>query len=394
MEYEDNNQDNGLIFLKMFRELAREHEDNCISIYVPTSRAGEKVISKHAQKKLKNKLKEIRSDLVEAGMNEKETGSLLKPAEELLEDDNFWRKQSDGLAIFIKRNDMKWFTLPVHFEEKIYIGDHFYLLPLFPFFNNDGEFYLLALSQKEVKLYECSKNYITEIVIDDLIPGSLEDVVGYDYEEKSLQYRTGHGGDGGAMFHGQGRSKDKDKEEIVRYFRAVDKGLMELLADDKKPMVLACVDYYYPVYKRLTAYPELFEKFVNGNPDDEDPLVLHSEAWLLIKDHFRKQRGNKINQFRELSGSDKTAVTTGDVVTASVDGRVDTLFIVEGKDKYGNYDPEKRKVYISPGERKQGDVSLFNFSAINTLLNGGWVYISTEDEMPSKDTEINAILRY
>ncbi|MEA1887535.1 MAG: hypothetical protein U9N72_10045 [Bacteroidota bacterium] len=312
----------------------------------------------------------------------------------MLEDENFWRNQSDGIAIFIKRNGMKWFTLPVHFEEKVYIGDHFYLLPLFPFFNDDGEFYLLALSQKEVKLYECSKNYITEIVIEDLIPGSLEDVVGYDYEEKSLQHRTGHGGDGGAMFHGQGRSKDEDKDEIVKYFRAVDKGLMKLLANDKKTMVLACVDYHFPVYQRISSYPNLFDRFINGNPDNEDPLVLHSEAWLLIKEYFRKQRENKITMFRELSGSGKTAVILDEIVRASVDGRLDTLFIVSGKDKYGTYDSEKRKLNISRGERKRNEVSLFNFSAINTLLNGGWVYISTEDEMPSKDTEINAILRY
>ncbi|MGM0667498.1 MAG: hypothetical protein ACQETA_09265 [Bacteroidota bacterium] len=394
MKNKDAKQGNGLMSLRMFKELAKEKGDICISIYIPTSRAGEKVISKHAQKKLKNKLKETSSALVEAGTDKKEAGALLKPAEEMVEDNNFWRKQSDGLAIFINKNGMRSFTLPVDFEERLYTGDHFYLLPLFPFFNDDGEFYLLALSQKEVKLYECSKNHITSIVIDDLIPGSLEDVVGYDYEEESLQHRTGQGGDAGAMFHGQGGSKDEDKDEIERYFRAVDKGLMKFLANDKKPMVLACVESHFPVYQQITSYPGLFDSFISGSPDKEDPLVLHSEAWLLVKDYFSKQREDKINTFRKLSGTSKTAVVPDDIIIASVDGRIDTLFVAGGKDKYGTYDPKKRKLKISGGETKDREVSLFNLAAINTLLNGGWVYISEGDKMPLENTEVNAILRY
>jgi len=394
MKKKDANKGNGLMSLKMLRELAGEQGDNCISIYIPTSRAGEKVISGHAQKKLKNKLKELSSELVETGTGKNEAAGLIKPAEELLEDDNFWRNQSDGLAIFINSKGMKYFTLPVDFEDLVYRGDHFYLLPLFPFFNNDGEFYLLALSQKEVSLYECSKNHISSIIIDDLIPGSLEDVVGYDYEEKSLQHRTGHGGDAGAMFHGQGRSKDEDKDEISRFFRAVDKGLMKLLAGDKKPMVLACVEAHFPVYRQVTSYPAIFENFINGNPENEDPLVLHSEAWLLLEKYFRKQREDKTRTFRKLSGSEKTAVSPDDIVIASVEGRIDTLFVAGGKDKYGTYEAKKRKVNISGGERKGEDVSLYNFAARETLLKGGWVYISTGGEMPLENTELNAILRY
>ena len=71
MKNKDAKQGNGLMSLRMFKELAKEKEDNCISIYIPTSRAGEKVISKHAQKKLKNKLKETSAALVEAGTGKK-----------------------------------------------------------------------------------------------------------------------------------------------------------------------------------------------------------------------------------------------------------------------------------------------------------------------------------
>lgn len=384
----------GLITLNMFLKLAGVQGGNCISIYLPTSRAGEKVISQHAQKKLKNIIKDTGLKLSERGMAEKEFAPLLKAAKELLEDDDFWRHQSDGLALFINGEGMRRFTLPVHFEEKVYISDHFYLLPLFPFFNNDGEFYLLSLSQNEVKLYECSKNFITEIVIEDLIPGSLKDAAGHDFEEKSLQYRTGHGSYDGAMYHGQGRSKDHDRDEIVKYFRAIDNGLMKLLANGKKPMVLACVESHYPVYRQISAYPDIYDEYISGNPDNEDPLVLHQEAWLLLKNHFRKKRENKTALFRELQGSDKTDVDLNGIIRKSADGRTDTLFIQGGKDKYGTYEPENRTAEISGSEQKPGEKSLYNLAAIYTLLNGGWVYIMTGDNMPAGNTEINAILRY
>jgi DNA polymerase II large subunit len=80
--------------------------------------------------------------------------------------------------------------LPLNFEEFSYVSNEFYLKPLMPVFNDDGLFYLLTLKADEVKFYEGMRDSITEIRIEDLVPSRIEDRVGYDHEQKNLQFRT------------------------------------------------------------------------------------------------------------------------------------------------------------------------------------------------------------
>ena len=103
-------------------------------------------------------------------------------------------------------------------------------------FVGDGNFYLLMLERSNVKLYECTQHSFTEVKIDDCIPETKQDVVGYDYEQKNLQFRTGQGATaGGAIYHGQEAATGKRKNEITRYLRAINDGLAPLLKEDTMP---------------------------------------------------------------------------------------------------------------------------------------------------------------
>lgn len=394
MEETKYSADTGLMTREQLLQLAGLHGSNCVSIFIPTERAGNSVDAGHGQLRLKNNLKEVGNILDEEGLSAKKKKEILGPLDKLLEDDQFWRNQSDGLAVYTDGKKTHTFTLPVHFKPQVYVKDHYYMLPVIPYFNDDGIFYLLSVSMQHVKLYECSKHFIEEIVVDDLTPGRLEDVVGYDFEQKSLQNRSGQGGESGAMFHGQGAGKDDKGMEKEKFFRAVDTGVMQVLKAQKAPLVLACVDEYYPVYEKVTSYAHLFEKHISGNPDEMDPLELHDEGWLLLEDHFRKVREEKKHALRDASAGPKASSDAREIIPAAVDRRVDTLFIEAEKDLFGIYDMENRTVELAaPGDRSY-QASLYNLAAVHTLLNGGEVYIAGEDEMPLQGTELNALLRY
>ena len=396
MRKNDKSDKNGLLSEKQFHQLAGLHGRNCISIYIPTARAGEEVDGKMGQRRLNNQLKALRGTLEEHGLSENEIQEAIKPAADLLEDVHFWRNQSDGLAIFLQEGEMEYYTLPLHFNERNCVADHYYLLPLIPLFNDNGRFFLLVLSQQKVKLFEGSRHAITEIYMEDLLPGKLEDAVGYDYEEKSLQHRSGQGGDAGAMFHGQGKGKDDKEQEIEKYFRTIDKGLMKVLNDEKVPLVLACVDHYYPVYKQVTRYGHFFDGHLGGNFDHADPIELHERAWMLLSDYFKGNRQQKIKLFRDMSAGGKTLEDIRDIVPASVEGRVDTLFIMKGAECYGLYDEDHRAVRLDDKQLTNNirHADLYNMAAIHTLRNGGRVYLEEPGGMPLKETEINALLRY
>lgn len=375
-------------------KLARHHDLDCISIYLPTTRAGEAVNQKRAQLRLKNIEKELEESIMRRGANEQLKTSLQK-IREIREDDLFFRHQSDGMAIFVSSGKVWTFTMPVRFEQKCYLSDHFYLLPLFPYFNDNGIFYLLALSLSQVNLYECTRHSVSEVNLEEVAPRSLEEVVGVDYEDKSLQYRTSGSSGGGnpdVRYHGQGSGKDDRDKETEKFLREVDHAITSLLEPEEAPLVLACVDHYLPVYREVTAYRHLFPRHIPGNPDETDPLMLQERGWSLVEEHFTRRRRDKRELIRNLSATGKASYEPGEIVAAALDGRIDTLFVQKGKDLYGIYDLEKRLIRKNP--ERDHEVSLFNMAATHTLLNGGEVYMENPDQMPFKESDINALYRY
>jgi hypothetical protein len=389
----DEDELNGLMNKRQFEDLANTHGTHCISIYLPTYRAGEDVDSGKSRIMLKNLLKEARQKLDRLKIGDNEIDRNLEPAKALLDDKHFWRNQSDGLALYIKDGKMEHYTLPVHFKEQVYVADHFFMMPVIPLFNDDGTFFLLALSMRSVKFYECSRHMIAELIIDDLVPGELEQAVGYDYEDKNLQFRSGQDGKEGAMFHGHGSGKEDRSSEIASFFRSVDDGLMKILHEEDAPLVLACVDEYHPIYKKVSAYDHIHDEFVPGNPDRSDPILLHEKAWDVVQDHFKQKRKEQAEILRQLSATGRTSYDIREIIPAAVDGRVETLFLLEDTDEFGLYDENTRSLII-PEEPEEYQASLFNMAVVHTLLKGGNAFIEKEGGMPLKNTRINALLRY
>ncbi|MCB2208047.1 MAG: hypothetical protein KQH67_07085 [Bacteroidetes bacterium] len=378
---------------KDFKELAEVHDQHCISIYIPTARAGEDADKNHGRLRLKNSIKKVQKILTDYGLTEREIDNYLSSVKNLVDDHNFWRDQSDCLVIFLRNQMMKYYKIPIDFEEFTYVSDHFYLKPLISLFNGDGKFFLLNISLKGVKFYEGTRHTITRVFIDDLVPEKLEEVVGYDYQNKTLQFRSGQGGEAGAMFHGQGSGKDDKNVELEKFLRAVDKGLMKLIQDDDAPLILACVDHYLPVYAHITSYSNLFNKNISGNHEHTSPIELHELAWVLVEETFQQKRKKIINSMRDLSASGKTSYEINEIISASIDGRIEALFIQQLKDRYGLYDSINRSLIIDES-LKTGHASLFNLAAVQTWLNNGQVFLVGPDEMPFEGTIINALFRY
>src|SRR5690625_5020011 len=128
-----------------FEELARFDNDPCISIFLPTEKAGHEVLNEKSKIQLKSTWNEVSDKLQDQGLPPDEIDRLGEPVEKLLDDRNFWRHQREGLALFISKDFFRSYTLPVDFAEVSYVSDHFYLKPLVPLFSGDGRFYLLSL---------------------------------------------------------------------------------------------------------------------------------------------------------------------------------------------------------------------------------------------------------
>ncbi len=382
-----------LITKKEIEQLDSIHSETCISIFIPTHRAGEAVLQGKDALHLKNQLKDVKNKLEEEEMGPREIDSLLMPIKELLDDSEFWRHQSDGLAIFRSDTYFEKYTLPIHFEVFNYVANGFYTKPLLPMFVGDGKFYVLALELETVKLYECTRHSIVDIVIDDLIPSRMEERVGYDYEQKSLQYKSGADAQGRAMYHGHAEADRDRKKEITQYFRAIDKGLSSLLNTNNIPMVVASQDYLFSIYKEENSYKQLLDDHISCNLSETDKFLLQEMALEKVTPIFDKDRKEKVESFKQYDGTGRTSSEIEQVLPAALEGKIDALFLENRKDIWGVYNPEKRQVRIDE-DPFPTSVSLLNKAAIKTFLNGGKVYLLEKEEMPNPYSKVNALYRY
>ena len=190
------------------------------------------------------------------------------------------------------------------------------------------------------------------------------------------------------------RGADRDrKNEIARYFRAVDNGLMTLIKDDNIPMVVASQEYLFSIYKEENSYPHLLENYISCNLSETDKFLLHEMAWEKVKPVFDTDRENKIALFKQYEGTGRTSSEIEQILPVSLEGKIDTLFVQNRADIWGVYDPEKRHVRVDE-EPQLSSVSLLNKAAIKTFLNGGTVYLLEKDVMPNPYSKVNALYRY
>ncbi len=377
-----------------FEELARFNNNLCISIFLPTERAGHEVLNEKSKIQLKSRWKEVYEKLKDQGLRQDEIDQLGEPVEKLLDDRNFWRHQSEGLALFISKDFFRSYTLPVDFVEMSYVSDHFYLKPLVPLFSGDARFYLLSLQPDKVRFFEATRYRCEPIDIEDKVPAQLEDRVGHDFEERGTKRKTQNSRMGSFTQHGYAPASKDERNEILRFFRAVDKGLDDILHDQRVPLVLACQDYLYPIYEEATSYQHLYPDHVSGNPtaDYPDDKQLHQKAVEVLEPFFNKDKDEKLAAFQEL-GPERVSSSVSEIIPALYEGKVDTLFLQNREDIWGKYNEKMASVEVNP-EQQNGDVSLMNLAAVKAIEQQGKVFLVDRQFMPTQESKICAVYRY
>lgn len=371
-----------------FKELSEIDKGYCISIYVPTQRSGE---NKTSAIKFKNQISEVTKELEKLGLKPREVEAHTKPLKDLLDNGELWRHLSDALVVFKTDDKFEHFTLPLDVEAFSVVSNSFYLLPLMPVFNQDDKFYILAISPNQNRLYEASQHEIAEIETGEDFPGNMLDTVGYDVEQKSLQFRTGQTGRGNALYNGQGEGVDDKEKEIRRYLEDVDKSLADIIGTNGAPLVLASVENIFGHFREYSSYKNIYPKFVSGNFDDGNVLVMHEKAVDILQPYFDGKKTEKENQF---SGGDaKITSDIEEVVLAAHAGSIETLFVEKGKHVWGIYHPTEAKITVHE-TRQPLDNCLLDYAARTAFLKNAEVYVKGKDNMPNSKSAVNAVLRF
>lgn len=211
------------------KELIADRNAPCVSIYAPTQKGGKGLDLSHWKHLLENAERQLTAWNCPAEQRD----SLLDPAYSLLKDEEFWKYTSEGLALFIAPEFLRAYRLPFPFAEKTQVSHSFYIKPLIPWVQDDGRFYILALSQNHVRLLEATRHAVHELKPG--APTSKAEANQNHEHENLLNLHTHHDAAGKAMhavFHSQG-GDDTRKKELLHFFQKIDHSICGYLGNSQ-----------------------------------------------------------------------------------------------------------------------------------------------------------------
>lgn len=361
----------------------------CVSIHLATHRRYPEWTQDPIR--FKTLLGKAEADL--AAREEKEHGSLLDPARRLLDDPGIWEYALDGLAVYASASYAAAFRVPMQLPETVVVADTFHTKPLFRFLRSNQRYYVLAISQNAVTLYHGS-SFGAEPVELEALPGDLTAALGVSELNEHQRGIVVHGGGaGGRAFHGRGPGKEERKETLLKFFRAVDKGLHEYLRQERAPLILAAVKYYRPIYKEVNTYPHLLEDGLEGNYDRANGEAIHAEAWPLVTRERERRVREWVERYRSLAPKGLAVDGVEPVASAVVQGRVRSVLAAENGNTWGRLDRGTGEVTLFQGPDGGTRPDLLDDVCEEAWKRGAEIHVLTQPELPT-DRPIAAVLRF
>lgn len=287
-------------------------EAGCVSLYVPTSpltqdadvgRIETKNLSAEAIAQLRA------SDLDGAAVDELE-----EVLEDLVEDEAFWERQANSLAVFATAAGARTFRLPNRLTALVEVSDRFHVKPLLRAVTFPQAAFVLALSQNGARLVEVAPDVAPVEVRVPGMPRDAASAVG----KASL-------GDRSADRRIQG--SEGLKVRLRQYARQVEQALRPVLAGHDLPLILATTDPLGTIFHGVNTYPHLVEPVIAGNPDDSTDVTLAEASRGVLDAVYAEDLAGLRARYEERvpqgRGSDDLAV----IARAATFGAVDTVFL-------------------------------------------------------------------
>lgn len=367
----------GVLTKEIFNDLASFKATNCVSILIPTHSSGVEINEQVDQTRFKNALQNVEKKLLEKEVDQIMIQKTLQPSYDLLRNDEFWLKLSDGLAVYMSENTFKYIKLPAAPVEEILVNSSFLLAPLIPFISRSEYFYLLSISKKQAKLFKADYFGIQFIPVNEL-PDGMDDVV--HIEEEQQLFRTGGG-------------RPDDKMNVAMYLKEVDRTLRSsVLRDEHVPLLLAGVEYQIPIFRSVSGYKNIWPEALTGNHDHDNMSSLYSQAKEIMMPYFEERKNKALNDYGNKSATALTSSIISDIIPAAYYGQIAQLFVQEHAHVWGTFDELGNQFQLHE-EMKEDSDCLVDQVIIKTIQTGGEVFIVPKEQMP-QDSVMAAIMRY
>lgn len=364
-----------------------------VSIYMPTVRGGAGV--REHSIRFGNLLHDAQKQLLESGATKKQTKELLESAERY-DNNAFWNEQADGLAMFLAAGTVRYFRLPLRFDELVVVSDAFHVKPLFRLLDRAGTFYVLALSQRQVRLLEGTQYGVSQVELKN-VPADIGEVARFEDPEKHQQYHTESSGGGPgqsrpAIYHGQNESERQEEIVVPRFLRMVEAGVTDAIGDSHAPLILAAGQETAGIYRSVNHYDHLIEESIVGNVDHLNDQDIWKQAWPIAEKALTRRGEEVIQEYESYASNQPSSDDIAVICERACQAGVDLLLVRQGDPLWGVMDAGDFHVELHE-QRRPGDRDLLDLAATETFRHGGSVHVVGGERL-STATPARALLRF
>jgi hypothetical protein len=370
-----------------FVNLLLPQDPPCISLYMPTHRAHPE--NKQDPIRYRNLLRDLENSL-RTKYPTREVRPLLEPYQALARDDLFWNYRTDGLAILSSKDRFQIFELQRPVPERAIAADSFHTKPLLRILQSADRFQILCLTRETVKLYEGNRDAIDPVDLRN-VPATLTEALG---EEKTQQRHVARSITPEAAYHhGVGSRKDEIETDMLKFFRVVDRAILENHSKPSKlPLILAALAEYHTPFRSVSHNPFLLPEGIAVNPQALSDDELRRLAWERMEPIYLGRLAKMVEDFQtarsRLQGSDDLS----DIARAAVQGRVGFLLVEADRVVPGKVDPNTGQLQSAELADPEVDDVLDDLAEL-TLRNGGEVVVVPRERMPTTSGAA-AVFRY
>ncbi|HYE37402.1 hypothetical protein [Methylocaldum sp.] len=366
-------------------------EPPCLSLYQPTHRHHPD--NQQDPIRFRNLVKTLEESLWRA-YPEEQVQPLIESFLALAGDRGFWNHTLDGLAVLAAPGLFRVYRLQRPVPELAVVADSFHTKPLLRILQSADRYQVLGLNRREVKLFEGNRDALDEIELAPEVPRTITEALGEELTEPHLTISTyGSGPTGPAMHHGQGAKKDEVDLDAERFFRAVDRAVLEHHSRPSGlPLLLAALPEHHHLFRQVSHNPFLLAEGIDIHPDAVSADALRERAWRTVEPYYLARLTELVETFGAAKAKGLGADDPAQVAGAAVAGRVATLLIDADCEVPGRIDPATGRVEFGNLAHPEVD-DLLDDLAEWVLKTGGQVVVVPAERMPT-ETGVAAIYRY
>lgn len=301
--------------------------------------------------------------------------------------------QGQSIGVFRSADLFRTAWLDEQVSSTATVGPHFYVRPLLRELTGNKTFYILALSQKNVRLLRCTMRSSEEVALPKATPKSYDEYMSSAKPDHMLDNRASGGPDmgSGAVMFGTSSDREDKGEYLAHFYRQIDKGLHEVLRSHNEPVVLAGVEYEIALYRSLSKFPHLAAESVEGAPNSLKAGEMHARAIEALQRCYLHKVDEALAEYNHKVGGGGTN-RLKDIVTAAHEGRILTLLVSDSLQTTGVFD----EATFTVKGRETGtveDEDLVNDAVVQTILHAGQIFVAPNGKMPH-GSPVAAIYRF